>query len=429
MVTKGDGIGSVSRREALVLGGAGVGMAASAAGGVWVYRSRHAQFPLHSETVAYATAEQRVLVQDAELLEPDTRVLDGTTTDEPRRRMEAFIATARPWLARLPQRDRGLAHGALLDLWVLSDELPANVAGWSPGWHYIWPRDAAFVAVALARVGHLDLAVAHLVHLQHLQAADGWFEARYQPGTRTPPDDRARQFDGTGLVAWAAVEVGEVAARTGLSIGDRLDPVIRRSFDTLVRATDQGRSLPAASPDFWEVPERSCTVGIAACTLAGLEAGGRHLGQNEPGKRFTRVVESSFGATGFQRYQSSGGADAGMAFLDATGVHDLVTPARLREARKILTRPAGGLAPGSSWKDDGISWTPATSLFGLAMARAGLADDARAIALWIDDHRTKAGSIPEKVLHDGAPATEAPLAWSAANVLLILDAIGNPRGA
>src|SRR5699024_12263575 len=81
---------------------------------------------------------------------------------------------------------------------------PAPVAAWTPHWRYVWPRDAAFCAVALARIGHAETALDVLEHLQSLQHPDGWFEARYVPGTERAPDDRPRQFDGTGLLLWAA---------------------------------------------------------------------------------------------------------------------------------------------------------------------------------------------------------------------------------
>ena len=48
---------------------------------------------------------------------------------------------------------------------------------------------------------------------------------------------------------------------------------------------------------------------------------------------------------------------------------------------------------------------------------------AREILSWLAAHRTEQGSLPEKVLHDGRPAQVAPLAWTAANTLLALDAL------
>ena len=45
---------------------------------------------------------------------------------------------------------------------------------------------------------------------------------------------------------------------------------------------------------------------------------------------------------------------------------------------------------------------------------------------FLDSHRTPSGSLPEKVLADGSPAAVAPLGWSAACVLLALDALDGP---
>lgn len=414
---------TVSRRKVLTLSGAAAGLAATAAGGTWAYRTRRAELPLHAQTVAYASDQRRELVTDPDALEAGSRVVEGPGTDAARRRMQVFLRTAQPWLNRVPSEHRDLAHGALLDLWVLSDRLPATVAGWSPRWRYIWPRDAAFCAAALARVGHDRTAVTQLRHLQQLQTSDGWFEARYVPGTGKPPDGRDRQFDGTGLVAWAVADVRASATRAGRPLGDRLDPMVSRSYRALVRATDHGRTLPAPSPDFWEVAEDQCTIAIAACTLGGLVAAGRLLDEPAAGERFRRVVRAAYADHDFQRYGSRGGPDAGVAFLDATGVHGLSDSAALTTTLRALRQPAGGITPGESWKNDGISWTPATSLLGLALARAGAEKPAAQILRWLAAHRTALGSIPEKVLHDGAPAAEAPLSWSAANAVLTLDTL------
>ena len=95
-----------------------------------------------------------------------------------------------------------------------------------------------------------------------------------------------------------------------------------------------------------------------------------------------------------------------------------------RTAPRHLLRPAGGLAPGGSWPDDGISWTNATASYGLAAAALGDRPVATAWLRWLDEHRTTAGSLPEKVLADGRPATVAPLTWSAAAVVLGADSLG-----
>ncbi len=85
-----------------------------------------------------------------------------------------------------------------------------------------------------------------------------------------------------------------------------------------------------------------------------------------------------------------------------------------------MHRPAGGLAPGTGWKDDGISWTPETAQFALAHAANGNHTEAVRNLEWLEAHRTMVESFPEKVLYDGSPAGVAPLAWTAALVLLAI---------
>ena len=138
---------------------------------------------------------------------------------------------------------------------------------------------------------------------------------------------------------------------------------------------------------------------------------------------FAPLLAGTFGRSGYQRYRDGGGADSALALFDATGQQGQIEPPRLLALRGELARPGGGSAPGAAWKQDGVSWTPSTSLLGLALARSGERAAAREVLTWLAAHRTEAGSLPEKVLFDGRPASVAPLAWTAANTLLALDAL------
>jgi GH15 family glucan-1,4-alpha-glucosidase len=92
-----------------------------------------------------------------------------------------------------------------------------------------------------------------------------------------------------------------------------------------------------------------------------------------------------------------------------------------------MRQPAGGLSPGVGWRKDGISWTPETALFALAAAASGETELALGWVSWLDSHRTVLGSLPEKVTARGNPAAVAPLAWTAALVVLTLDELEDHR--
>ena len=90
-----------------------------------------------------------------------------------------------------------------------------------------------------------------------------------------------------------------------------------------------------------------------------------------------------------------------------------------------MTRPAGGLAPGGSWRRDGVSWTNVTASYAMTAAALGDHDTARHWLDWLAAHRTANGSLPEKVLADGSPASVAPLAWTAAAVIIAADLLSS----
>lgn len=421
-------------RRSLLLGGGLLGAGALGAGALALREDPRTEAPLLSASVAIAADGRRHLVGGdssipASRLRPGTRLLASVPEDAaPARRAAAFMATARPWLDTVPAAHSELAASALADLWVLGDDAPAPVAGWSRNWRYLWPRDGAFCAVALARAGLYDEALGILSHLQSLQREGSWFEARYDLATGRAPDDRPPQFDGTGLVLWAVAEV--LAAlptpeRRATAAGG-LERLVTRSRDLLRSGTGHGEQLPPVSPDYWELRERSVTLALMATTLAGWKAAATVSGESgdaEAAEAFAALLREEFGPAGYQRYARRGGADSALALLAALGAADVVPAADLTRLGDTLRRPAGGIAPGARWKRDGISWTPSTSLLALGLARTGADDEAGSLLTWLAEHRTAAGSLSEKVLFDGRPAAVAPLAWTAANTILTIDAL------
>ena len=397
--------------------------------------------PLYVSGVALDDTAQVVAVNGRPLV-PGTRVLAPEAGADPGSVAATRRLTAehRAWLAAgtVPGRGTpwaGMVRDALLDVHVLTSADGAAVAGWAPSWRYVWPRDAAFVAIALARTGHPADAEAVLAFLQSRQHPDGRFEARYRPDRPGAPDDRGIQLDGTGWALWAASEL--VDARPPEQRADllrRLDPLIRRSVAAATGAVASRAGLPPASPDYWEVHESRPTLGTAAVLNVGLHAGAvlRAAAGDEAGAaRASRAADrlasglARFAAQGYPRHLGKSDPDIAVAFLlpPFTRTADPAVLDAFRTLVPQLRRPAGGLAPGTSWKRDGVSWTPETALVALVEATCGDRGTSADLLAWLDTHRTPSGALPEKVLADGSPAGTAPLTWTAAAVILTAAAL------
>ncbi len=413
------------------------------AGGVVLARvaPQDADVPLFSGTVA--VGPDGVLVQvagvdgtaDATAV-PGTRVLEGPGS-------AAAVAAEQAWLdagtvpvVPGPGAGADLVRGALLDLHVLTGTHGVPVAGWTGAWRYVWPRDAAFAAVAFARTGHPDDAGRVLDFLGHVQPASGVFQARYLPDGSGVPDERGPQLDGVGWALWATAGVAETLPPTArATFLRRHGELVERSTEAALAAIAGPSGLPPASPDYWEVRERRTTLATAAVLRAGLGSAARigtwtgdraaaaRAGAGE--RRLTAAIARDFGSAGYPRRLGgrAGSVDLGVAFLlpPFAATLDPAAYARFEQAGALLARPGGGLAPGGSWKRDGISWTPTTATWALAAAASGDRDQALARLRWLAEHRTAEGSLPEKVLADGRPAAVAPLAWTAAAVVLAAD--------
>ena len=294
-------------------------------------------------------------------------------------------------------------------------------------WRYVWPRDAAFAAAALSAVNLTGEALGVLGNLASWQRADGGFEARYTSSGRVP-DHRPAQADGAGWFLWAA---GRLLADgvSAADLRDRLGAPLARAASRLLEITDTPSYLPAASPDYWEVAETVLTLGTAAPVLLGLEAataltragidlGGPAQALAERVAAVRSAMERNF-APAWGRHLRRDDVDATIALVLPPFTQPLTGARAVRQtATERMRRPAGGLAPGAGWRDDGVSWTPETALMAWSALSLGMEEEGTRLLAWLEAHRTAAGALPEKVLADGAPAGPAPLAWTCALILL-----------
>src|ERR687893_159616 len=392
-------LGRVSR--SLLAAGLGLLLVTSLAGvGYLVVGGRPADLPLHADTVALGADGQVVAARAADVI-PGTRVLAGTPG------AERLVAEEQAWLgagtvAVVDGVPRDLVVAGLLDLRVLSRTYGVPVAGWTPAWRHVWPRDSALAAAALARTGHHGDAERIVAFLQQVQPASGLLAARYLADGRGEPDDRGTQLDGVGWALWALAQVAGA-----LPVGERADfirqhsALLDRSSAAARMAIDNPRTLPPVSPDYWEVPERRRTLSTAALLAAGLESAAAMyavLGDEVAGTtaedaatRLRSVVLARFEPDGFPRHLGgrADSVDLGVSFLlpPFSAQAEPAVVEAWRHAGLAMARPAGGLAPGGSWRRDGISWTNATATYALTAAAIGDQKSARTWLTWLDRHR------------------------------------------
>jgi hypothetical protein len=338
------------------------------------------------------------------------------------------------------QYDDMVRH-ALADLDALTLPNGATLAGQNGPWRYVWPRDASFVAVARCAIGQYDEALKVLSFLNGVRPSTGRWEARYTETGAKVADGRPAQLDGSGWVLWAVWFCRS---------GDRYWDLVQESADQIVRELGPD-GLPAASSDYWERSEKNVTLGTVAPLLTGLRSAARiatEQGHPAEAARWQAALDklsaatdrvfgpdyprtpsagTSFVEPGVEPIGVGGGADAIVTVLGPpfAPTREVVSTA-IDHARAVLTQPNGGVTPGESWRADGVSWTPQTALFALSAAARGDRSGAEALLTWLDQHRTSTGALPEKVNRDLEPAGEAPLAWTAALVVLADAALQNP---
>ena len=191
----------------------------------------------------------------------------------------AAVARERAWLAAgtVPgaAAEREAAAASLLFLRLLVRPGGAALAAQTPYWAYVWPRDASFVAAALAVTGHRAEAAAILGFLARSQRPDGTWPARCHPDGRPVTDGRPSQLDATGWVPWAAWLASDQGRDRRLAA--RLWPTVRAAADVAAGSLD-ATGLPPAGADYWERREHAPTLGTAAALRVGLRAAARLAG-------------------------------------------------------------------------------------------------------------------------------------------------------
>jgi GH15 family glucan-1,4-alpha-glucosidase len=145
---------------------------------------------------------------------------------------------------------------------------------------YVWPRDGAFVCMALTRAGQTEVVRRFIQFCEKAQTKEGYLLHKYNPdgsaGSSWHPWYRGRQSvlpiqgDETALPVLALWRHFQHTQDFEF-LHARYQTFVRKAADFLVRYTEPETGLPLASYDPWE-EHRGIFTYTTATTCAGLRA-------------------------------------------------------------------------------------------------------------------------------------------------------------
>ncbi len=339
---------------------------------------------------------------------------------------------------------------------------------------YMWPRDGAIAAYAMARAGYSHVARSFFEfctkviepggYFLHKYNSDGTLASSWQPWVQEGKPHLPIQEDGTGLVVWALWEHFRLY-RDIEFIKPFYRPVIIRAAEFMMRFRNEESGLPLPSHDLWEERLGVHTYTVAA-VCAGLNAAAhfakafgeaehadryraaadrmrealtRHL-FNRNLNRFARCATTDETGASYQLDMTPDSSIYGALLLGACECNDpemISTADALKEELWVKTN-VGGLAryagdhyhrvEGDFGRVPGNPWFISTLWHAqYLILRASDPEELRSSALpiieWVADHALPSGVLAEQVHPDtNEPLSVSPLTWSHASVVItVLD--------
>jgi GH15 family glucan-1,4-alpha-glucosidase len=332
---------------------------------------------------------------------------------------------------------------------------------------YVWPRDGAFVCMALTRAGQTEVVRRFFEFCEKAQTKEGYLLHKYNPdgsaGSSWHPWYRGRQSilpiqgDETALPLLALWRHFEHTQDFEF-LHALYQKFVRHGADFLVRYTEADTGLPLPSYDPWE-EHRGVFTYTTAATCAGLRAAShisaalghyRHADRygeaadrmteamfihlyDESTKSFLKKIKRENGAT-IERDTTPDASIGILWMFDILPPNDPRVVSTIERLERVLTvrTPIGGIAryqndyyqsvtpptqdiPGNPW----IITTLWFAEWRIATAKT-LQDLERPLKdlQWVAARASTAGMLPEQV-HPltGAPLSVAPLTWSHATFI------------
>ncbi len=140
-------------------------------------------------------------------------------------------------------------------------------------YNYIWPRDASYSALALARAGDHNVAqrffafadkiITEPGYLMHKYSPDGSLGSSWHPWLRAGQLELPIQEDETALVIWSLWQYYQTSKDLEF-VESVYNSLVKRAADFMVLHRDQRTKLPKPSYDLWEEKFGTSTFTAAA---------------------------------------------------------------------------------------------------------------------------------------------------------------------
>lgn len=338
---------------------------------------------------------------------------------------------------------------------------------------YVWPRDSAYVAIALDRAGDTNIAKRFFEFCRDVIASEGYFYHKYLPdkalGSSWHPWIHAGkpqlpiQEDETAIVIFALREHYRRSHDLEF-LEEMYNALVERAADFMVRYRDQKTGLPSPSYDLWE-RKRATHTYTCASVYGALRAAAElsHiLGKDSHETRYRKAADEIRAAILEHLWDEQAGVFVNSIMTEEDTVYDrtidissaygvfafeVLEPndPRLARAfeRSIRTLSQGLIAGGIARfeHDDYYQIDPATPgnpwvittlwyadyLITCAKSDADL-DRVRDVFGWVIRHVQLSGALSEQLHpHTGVQVGATPLTWSHAcyvdTVLRYLDKV------
>src|SRR5271157_929603 len=300
---------------------------------------------------------------------------------------------------------------------------------------YCWPRDAAWVAVALDRAGYGQLSMRTLRFFARTIDARGYFRHKYTPagdlGSTWHPLPMI-QIDETATPIYA-VYVHWLENRDVNELSSLYEPLVKPAADFLVGFLEDG--LPRPSFDLWEERKGIYTYSCAT-VFSGLQSASAialALGDEASADRWNRAALNVREASIRRLYDASAGrlrrgleddtvdASSFSAWYFGMIKHDdPMAVQTMRSIEKELKRPEGGVAryAGDGYQGHMNSWPLCTLWLAQWYIRRRELDRALGLLEWCARNVHQTGLMPEQVNKNNEPVSVLPLAWSHSTFIL-----------